>query len=196
MTTAHHHKNPLIANLPTRLAETSSRGWAEAPAKRVGKVVVNVGVGKLRSQANFDDKVLPEVMKDVAAITGQHPSIRRSTKSIAGFKLREGDIVGLQVTLRGARMRDFLMKLFSIVLPRVKDFRGLAPTTVDHDGNLNIGFRDQVVFPEIETEKVRVSFGIQVTVVPSVRGREAAVALYRSLGVPLRSNIEARSTKS
>lgn len=162
----------------------------------IEKVVVNTGVGKLRSMAQFDDKVLPEVMKDLAAITGQHPAVRRSTKSIAGFKLREGEVVGLQMTLRGARMRDFLVKLIAIVLPRVKDFRGLVPSSVDHDGNLNIGFREQVVFPEIETEKVKVTFGVQVTVVPNVKDREAAVALYRSLGVPLQTDSQAASAKS
>ena len=188
--TTHRHVKPASADAKALADRSVGRPATAHPP--ISKVVVNVGVGKLRNQASFDDKVLPEVMKAVPAITGQQPAIRRSTKSIAGFKLREGDVVGLQVTLRGARMRDFLIKLFGIVLPRVKDFRGLAPTSVDHDGNLNIGFREQVVFPEVETEKVRVSFGVQVTVVPSVRGREAAVALYRSLRVPFS---ELRNTK-
>lgn len=152
----------------------------------IEKVVVNVGVGKLRTQSSFEEKVLPEIMKELASLTGQHPSVRKTTKSIAGFKLRAGDIVGLQTTLRGGRARAFFTKLVAIVLPRVKDFRGLAPTSVDHDGNLNIGFREQAVFPEIELEKSRVSFGVQVTVVPKHRNRDAAVALYRKLGVPLR----------
>jgi len=149
------------------------------------KIVVNAGVGKLRSMQQFDDKVLPEIQKEIATITGQKPAERKAKKSIATFKVREGEVVGLQVTLRKQRMHDFFTKVVHIVLPRVKDFRGLALSNVDHDGNLNFGFRDQLVFPEINPEKSKVAFGIQVTVVPKIRDREKAIALYRSLGVPL-----------
>ncbi len=150
------------------------------------KVVVNCGIGKLRGQSQFDEKVLPEIEKELAAITGQKPAERAATKSISTFKIREGEVVGLQVTLRKQRMMDFLAKVVSIVLPRVKDFRGLELSNVDHDGNLNFGFREQTVFPEINPERSRVSFGVQVTVVPRNKDREAAIALYRSLGVPLK----------
>ncbi|MFA6365096.1 MAG: 50S ribosomal protein L5 [Candidatus Paceibacterota bacterium] len=149
------------------------------------KIVVNAGVGKLRSMQQFDDKVLPEIQKEIAIITGQKPAERKAKKSIATFKVREGEVVGLQVTLRKQRMHDFFTKVVNIVLPRVKDFRGLVLSNVDHDGNLNFGFRDQLVFPEINPEKSKVAFGIQVTVVPKIRDREKAIALYRSLGVPL-----------
>lgn len=150
------------------------------------KIVVSVGVGKLRAQTQFDEKVLPEVMGEIALLAGQRPATRRAKKSIASFKTREGDVVGLQVTLRGARMRAFLEKLIRVVLPRVRDFRGLELSSVDEGGSLNVGIREQYVFPEINPEKSKVHFGVQVTVVPTVRDRERAIALYRSLGVPLK----------
>ena len=150
------------------------------------KIVINCGIGKLRSQSQFDEKVLPEIEKEIATITGQKPAERVAKKSISTFKIREGEVVGLQVTLRKQRMNDFLTKVSSIVLPRVKDFRGLELSNVDHDGNLNFGFREQTVFPEINPERSRVTFGMQVTVVPRKKDREAAIALYRSLGVPLK----------
>lgn len=153
---------------------------------QLAKLVVNSGVGKLRNQAQFDDKILPEIEKELATITGQLPAERKAKKSISSFKIREGEVVGLQVTLRKQRMRDFLSKVVNVVLPRVKDFRGLELSCVDQDGNLNFGFREQTVFPEINPEKSRIAFGIQVTVVPKNKDREAAIELYRSLGVPLK----------
>ncbi|HXF43892.1 MAG TPA: 50S ribosomal protein L5 [Candidatus Paceibacterota bacterium] len=151
------------------------------------KIVVNIGLGKLRSISGFEDKILPEVMKEVALITGQKPAPRAAKKSIAGFKTREGDIVGLQTTLRGKRMQDFFIRLISFVLPRVKDFRGLPLRNVDHAGNLNIGFKDQLVFPEIVAEKSKANFGLQVTVVTDIKNREKAIDFYKSVGVPLQS---------
>lgn len=153
----------------------------------LAKIVVNSGVGKLRNQVQFDDKILPEIEKEFAAITGQQPAERKAKKSISAFKIREGEVVGLQVTLRKQRMHDFLNKVVNVVLPRVKDFRGLELSCVDHDGNLNFGFREQSVFPEINTEKSRTAFGVQVTVVPKVKDRAHAIDLYRSLGVPLKA---------
>lgn len=152
------------------------------------KIVVNVGVGKQRGQnMQFDEKVLPEIMAELALITGQRPSPRQAKKAIAGFKTRTGDIIGLQVTLRGKRMQDFFTRIIRMVLPRVKDFRGLDPKNVDHSGNLNIGFREQYVFPEINIEKSKVHFGLQVTIVPADKNRAKAIAFYKSAGVPLRS---------
>jgi len=156
--------------------------------EHIRKIVVNVGVGKLRNISAFEEKVLPEIVKEVALITGQKPAPRAAKKSIAGFKTRQGDIVGLQVTLRGKRMEDFFTRLVNFVLPRVKDFRGLSLQNVDQAGNLNIGFREQFVFPEIEAEKSRVNFGLQVTAVSDFKNREQAIAFYRSLGVPLKKS--------
>jgi len=152
------------------------------------KIVVNVGVGKLRNQPNFEEKVIPEIIATIAAITGQAPAPRKAKKSIASFKLREGETVGLQVTLRRARMEQFLKRLVEIVFPRVKDFRGLEIKNVDEHGNLNVGFKDQFVFPEINIEKSRVSFGVQVTCVSKTKDRDAAIAFYRSIGVPLKNS--------
>lgn len=150
------------------------------------KIVINTGLGRMRSQQNFEDKILPEIAKEIAIITGQKPANRVAKKSIAGFGTREGEIIGLQVTLRRSRMDDFLKKIVLIVFPRVKDFRGLEISNVDSNGNLNVGFRDQYVFPEINIEKSRIPFGIQVTCVPKVRDRSKAIDFYRSIGVPLK----------
>ncbi len=124
----------------------SKRKFARRPLE---KIVVNVGVGRARQNAQFEEKQLPEILKEIAEITGQKPAPRQAKKAVAGFKTREGDIVGLQVTLRGKRMEDFLTRLIRVVFPRVKDFRGIDPKNVDHAGNLNVGFREQYVFPEI-----------------------------------------------
>ncbi len=154
--------------------------------KQIEKIVVNAGIGRISGQAQFEDKILPEIKKDLAAITGQKPSERKAKKSIAGFKTREGQIVGLTATLRGVRMADFFERLVNLALPRVKDFRGLALSNVDTNGNLNIGFREQTVFPEINLEKMKVTFGVQVTIVPKEKRRNSAIDFYRAHRVPLK----------
>lgn len=152
------------------------------------KIVVSVGVGKLRNQTQFDDKVLPEVEKELALLTGQKAARRGAKKSIASFKTRTGDIVGLQVTLRRKKMNDFLNKVIRIVLPRVKDFRGIDIKNVDEHGNLNVGFREYTVFPEIVLEKSRVNFGVQMTCVSREKDRNKAIEFYRSVGVPFKKS--------
>ena len=154
--------------------------------KLIEKIVINIGLGRHSTQPNFKDKALPEIMNEVAVITGQKPSPRPARMAIAGFKTRMGDIIGLQATLRGKRMNDFLARLVGVVMPRVKDFRGIDLKNVDHGGNLNIGFKEQYSFPEIKIEGSRVNFGVQVTVVPKTKNRDRAIDLYRSLGVPLK----------
>ncbi|HEY4499752.1 MAG TPA: 50S ribosomal protein L5 [Candidatus Paceibacterota bacterium] len=151
------------------------------------KAVVNIGVGRLSSQPNFEDKVLPEIQKELSTITGQKPSPRLAAKSIAGFKLRAGTVVGLKVTLRGERMVSFLNRLVRITLPRVRDFRGIDLKSVDKNGNLTIGIKEQVVFPEIVPETSRVNFGMEITVVPKVvKSREQVIATYRAIGIPFK----------
>ena len=151
------------------------------------KVVVNVGVGnKAVSQSGFDSKILPEIIKELSELTGQKPATRAATKSIAGFKLRQGMIVGLKVTLRGKRMIDFVERLNKIVLPRLRDFRGLELKNVDQGGGLSIGLQDHLVFPEINPETSKVNFGLQITLVPKVKDRESAIDFYRQIGVPLK----------
>lgn len=154
--------------------------------KNIEKIIVSIGIGRASTQPNFKDKFLPEVMQEVAMITGQKAAPRGAKKAVASFKTRVGDVVGLQVTLRGKRMEDFLTRLVNIVFPRVKDFRGLDLKNVDHSGSLNIGFREQYVFPEIHPEKSKVHFGVQVTIVPLTRNRKKAIDIYYSLGVPLK----------
>jgi len=154
--------------------------------KNLEKIVVSAGIGKLRNQPQFDEKILPEIMKDISMITGQKPIPCPAKKAIAGFKTRKGDVVGVAVTLRGRMMRDFALKVIRVVLPRVKDFRGLSLENVDSGGNLNIGLKEQVVFPEIEAEHSRVQFGLQITFVPVLKKRKEAIEFYQSIGVPFR----------
>ncbi len=154
--------------------------------QQIEKIVVNAGLGRLSQQGQFEEKILPEVEKEFSTITGQKASTRPAKKSIAGFKIREGQVVGLKATLRQKRMEDFLIRLVTTALPRVKDFRGLDLKNVDESGNLNIGFKEQNVFPEIDMEKSKTSFGIQVTIVPRKKNREQAIDLYRRIGLPLK----------
>jgi large subunit ribosomal protein L5 len=159
------------------------------------KVVIDAGVGRLSQQPNFEDKILVQVMRDIASVTGQQPQIRRAQKSIAGFKTREGQIVGLKVTLRREKMVDFFERLIKIVLPRVRDFNGLEHSSIDNGGTLNIGVREQGVFPEIEPEKSPVAFGIGVSVVPRKKNRTAAYEAFAKYGVPLKKEAPAKGGK-
>ena len=150
------------------------------------KIVVNVGIGRLSQQPNFEEKILPQVSRDMALLSGQKPQVRRARKSIAGFKLRQGQIVGLRATLRGRKMVDFFERLIKIVLPRVRDFRGLDSKAVDAGGAFNISFKEQFVFPEIEPEESLFIFSLGLNIVPQKKNREAAIETYRRLGVPLK----------
>jgi large subunit ribosomal protein L5 len=151
-------------------------------APRIQKVVVSVGTG-----SNKDKNRGALVADRLAKITGQHAAPRSAKKSIAAFKSREGDVVGYQVTLRGARMYDFLEKLIHIALPRTRDFRGLAPTAIDEMGNLTIGIKEHSIFPETSDEDLKDVFGLAVTTVTSAKGKKEAEAFFRHLGFPLKS---------
>lgn len=153
-------------------------------SKSLEKIVVATGVGKLRQNSQFDSSILPEITRDLTAITGQKPANRPARKSIAGFKLREGNLVGLKVTLRGKRMNDFLYRMINIALPRVRDFRGINPRQIDREGNLTIGFRDHTVFSEIVSEDVKHDFGFQVTLVSNVKDKDEAFEFFKELGIP------------
>ncbi len=155
--------------------------------QKLEKVVVNAGIGKLSNQPGFTDKLMPDLMRDFGLITGQKPKTAPAKKSISGFKLREGTVVGLTATLRGKRMADFLNRFVKVVLPRIRDFRGINLSSVDGQGNLSIGIRESVVFPEVNPEISKASFGVQVTVVPrNIKSKEDAMALYRAIGLPLK----------
>ena len=163
----------------------------------IEKLVVNVGLGRIGQQPQFKEKILPEILRELSLITGQKPSPRPARKSIAGFKVREGDVIGAKVTLREKRMDNFLTELINVVLPRVRDFRGIDLKNIDESGNLNLGFRDQSVFPEIDLDKSKVSFGLQITVVPKEKDREKALDLYKSIGIPLKGLAqESKSAKA
>ncbi len=152
----------------------------------ISKIVVSTGVGKMRvSNAQFDDKILPEIISELAAIVGQRPSVRKAKKSVAGFKIREGDIVGVAATLRGKRKDDFFVKFSETVLPRVRDFRGLEESKIDSAGNLSLGFKDQFIFPEANPETSKVTFGLEVTIVTENMNRQAAIDFFKEKGLPL-----------
>ena len=153
------------------------------------KIVVDAGVGRIGQQPSFEEKVLPQISRDIAAVTGQKPQIRRAKKSIAGFKLREGQIVGLRVTLRKAKMVDFFERLITIVLPRVRDFGGLDAKTVDNGGVLGVGVREHLVFPEISPEQSPVSFSLGISMVPKIKNRERSLEEFKRFGVPFKKEI-------
>lgn len=147
---------------------------------RVEKVVISSGVGKKR-----DKKQIELIENRLARITGQKSAPRSARASIASFKVREGDTVGLQITLRGARMYDFLDKLIHIALPRTRDFRGLSPKAIDDMGNITVGIKEHTIFPEASDEDLRDVFGFAVTVVTTAKTKTEAEALFRHLGFPL-----------
>lgn len=155
------------------------------PSYSLEKIVVSTGVGKLRDNSNFENQMLPEITEELTIITGQKPAVRKVKESIAGFKVREGDIVGLVVTLRGKRMKDFLERLIHITLPRVRDFRGISLEQFDREGNLTIGLKEHSVFPEINQEKCKVNFGLEITLVPDTKTKEEGISFLRGLGLPL-----------
>ncbi len=151
---------------------------------RIEKITLNMGVGEAKTNARALDSSLDEL----SAIAGQRAQIRRATKSIAGFKLRAGMPVGAKVTLRGDRMYEFLDRLVSIALPRIRDFRGLAPSSFDGRGNYSLGVREQIIFPEINYDDIEAVRGLDVTITTTAKTDEEALALLRSLGLPFRES--------
>ena len=154
----------------------------------IEKVVVNVGIGKFLKDTN----IVSEITESIRMITGQKPLLTKSKKSIAGFKIREGLEIGMKVTLRGKRKWDFIEKLVGTAMPRVRDFQGIKESAVDKGGNLNIGIKEHLIFPEIQPEQVKNIFSFQVTVVTTAQDREKGLALFRMLGFP----IEKKSVKN
>ena len=148
----------------------------------IEKVVVNVGLGRASQHPSFE-KTLPEIEKELASLTGQKPSRRPARMSIAGFKLRQGQTIGLKTTLRGKRMQAFLDKLNKVVFPRVRDFKGLDLNNIDAQGSLNIGLKEHVVFPEISQETSAANFGLQITcAMRNAKNRDEAIEVYKKLG--------------
>jgi large subunit ribosomal protein L5 len=190
MTTAQAPSRP-AARLRVRYREEilpalqSSLGIANVmQVPSVVKVVVNMGVG----DAARDSKLIDGALRDLSLITGQKPAVRRATKSIAQFKLREGQPIGAKVTLRGDRMWEFLDRLVSIALPRIRDFRGLSPKQFDGRGNFTFGVTEQSIFHEIDPDRVDRVRGMDITVVTSAESDDAGRALLRALGFPFRES--------
>lgn len=154
---------------------------------RLEKIVVNIGLG----EALDNPKALEAAVTDLTTITGQKPVQTKARKSIANFKLREGRLIGTKVTLRGPRMWAFFDRLVNIALPRVRDFRGISPNAFDGRGNYTLGLKDQLVFPEIEYDKIDKLRGMEITIVTSARNDEEARALLRQLGMPFSGKKEA-----
>ena len=147
---------------------------------KLSKVIVNVGCGESKNNA----KEIEAICKDIATITGQKPVTRKARKSVANFKLREGETVGVMVTLRGDKMYEFLDRLFSIALPRVRDFRGINPNSFDGRGNYAMGLKEQLIFPEIEYDKVDKIRGMNICICTTATTDEEAKELLEQLGAP------------
>src|SRR5438874_2502186 len=149
---------------------------------RLSKIVVNCGVGKATQQASL----LEGAVTDLRIITGQKPLVTKAKKSIAGFKLREGNSIGAKVTLRGDRMWEFLDRLISLAIPRIRDFRGLPPDSFDGRGNYTFGVNEQLIFPEIDYDKVDTTRGMDITIVTTARTNDEGRALLAAFGFPFR----------
>ena len=168
--------------LPELLREFDYSNTMQVP--RLEKIVVNIGIG----EAITDSKALDAATEDLRIITGQQPITIKARKSVAAFRLRAGMTVGLKVTLRGARMWYFLDKLVSVALPRIRDFRGVAESAFDGHGNYTLGLREQLIFPEIDYDKVDKVRGMQVTIVTTARSDEEGRRLLELMGMPFRKN--------
>jgi large subunit ribosomal protein L5 len=159
-------------------------------APRIQKITVNMGVG----DAKQDSKMLDAATDQLATITGQRPSVRRARKSIAQFKVREGMPVGLAVTLRGERSYEFLDRLMSVAIPRIRDFRGLNPRSFDGRGNYSMGVREQIIFPEVDYDEVDQVRGLDITITTSAASDEESFALLEAFGMPFSKEGRPQST--
>ena len=172
------YKSEIVAKLEKELGISNINN-----VPRLQKIVVNMGGGAAAS----DHKLLDAAMNDMRIITGQQPCVTRAKKSIAGFHVREGQAIGCKVTLRGDRMWEFLDRLLSTALPRVRDFRGISRTSFDGRGNYTLGITEQLIFPEIEYDKVDRTRGMDITFVTTAENNENALALLEALGFPFKS---------
>jgi len=166
---------------PTLKEQFEFSSIMQAPC--VEKITVNMGVGEAKTNA----KALDSAVEELTTITGQRAQIRRARKSIAGFKIREGMPIGAKVTLRGARMYEFLDRLVSIALPRIRDFRGLSAQSFDGRGNYSLGIREQIIFPEIDYDDIDSVRGLDVAITTSAKTDEEGLALLREFGLPFRA---------
>jgi large subunit ribosomal protein L5 len=151
---------------------------------KLTKVVINVGVGRHAKEKGF----IEDVVRNITIISGQKPMQTKAKKSISSFKIREGMVVGVAVTMRGKRMYDFVDKLINVSLPRVRDFRGISEKLVDSSGNLTIGLKEQMVFPEIRADEIENFHGIEISLVNNAKKREEGLELYRLMGFPFKKD--------
>jgi len=168
--------------VPAMLERFGYRNVMEVP--RITKITLNMGVG----EGARDAKVIEEASSQLARISGQKPQVRRARKSVANFKLRTGMPVGLRVTLRGNRMYEMLDRLLSVALPRIRDFRGLSPNSFDGRGNYNLGIREQIIFPEIDYDKIDKVRGLDIAITTTAKTDEEGRALLSLLGMPFRES--------
>jgi len=166
---------------PALMKRFAYKNQLQAP--RIEKVVINMGLG----EGKENPKILDAAVNDLAIITGQKPVITRARRSVASFKVREGNPIGCKLTLRGVRMYDFLDKLFNVALPRVRDFRGISPHSFDGRGNFTIGIKEQLIFPEIEYSQVERVLGMDITIVTTAETDEEARELLNMMGLPFRA---------
>ena len=167
--------------MPGLIKEFSYKSVMEVP--RITKIVLNMGVG----EAVADKKVLDHALGDMTLIAGQKPIITKAKKSIAGFKIRDGYPIGCKVTLRGPRMYEFFDRLISVAIPRIRDFRGISAKSFDGRGNFNMGVREQIIFPEVEYDKIDVLRGLNVTITTTAKTDEEARALLSAFRFPFRN---------
>ncbi|NQU95046.1 MAG: 50S ribosomal protein L5 [Candidatus Omnitrophica bacterium] len=174
---AEKYRNEIVPKMMERFGFKNS---LEVP--RIKKVLVNVGYG----EAAQDTKLMDDLVKEIATITGQMPSVTMAKKAIAGFKIRKGSLVGCRVTLRKARMYEFMDRLINVAIPRIRDFRGLSPNSFDQGGNYSFGISEQSIFPELEIDKIKVVHGMDITIVMNAKSKEEAFELLRYFGVPFK----------
>ena len=168
--------------VPALMKEFGYRNAMEVP--RLEKVVINIGMG----EALTDPKAMDSAASDIAAVTGQKPVITRAKRSIANFKIREGNAIGLMVTVRGNRMWEFIDRMVNAALPRIRDFHGVSNKAFDGRGNYSLGIREQLIFPEIEYDKIDHIRGLQITLVTTARNDEEGKRLLQLLGMPFSHN--------
>ena len=172
------YKKEIVAKLKQELGVTN-----DLAVPRLTKVTVNVGVGRQTKDKQYIDAVVDSLR----AITGQKPVLVAAKKSISAFKVRQGDIVGVCATLRGQRMYDFVEKLINVTLPRVRDFRGLAEKSIDKTGNLTVGFKEYIAFPEISDDSIENIHGLEVIVATTAKNKEESLGLLKFVGFPLKN---------
>ncbi len=175
--------------IPAMKAKFNFRNDLAVP--KVLKVTINSGIGKFKQE----QKILDEIANDITQIAGQKAVFTLAKKAIASFKTRQGQAIGLKATLRGQRLYDFLVRLINLALPRTRDFRGLPSSAVDSNGNLNIGIKEQIIFPEISHENVKTIFGLEVCVTTTARNQREGLELFKLMGFPIASDEPVKNKK-